>query len=486
MVRKASERAASLGASEEAQRYAERAIELTDGPLAAAELHERAGMMAWVRVDVDSATEHFRTAIELFEAEGATHPVARVSARLGEVVWSQGRGIDALESMAASYRVLADEEPDADLAQLAAQLGRFTFFNGETERAMEWIERSLEIAEALDLQEILSDALNTKSLVMLTFGRGSEATGLMRHALAIALEHDKPTAAQRAYNNLADLSDYDDRYPEAERMVGEGLSLARRVGNWYWESSLLGHVYPKYALGRWDDLMASLDEIPPDEYARSRIAFTQGYVAFGTAVEVHRGDLEAATSRLERFAELQTSADVQEVTEYACGGATLRLAQGDLKEALRLAEVALEGREALSLSHSCVKEGVITGLEAALALGDQAKFDEILAMVRTDPNGRRMWFFQAHGARFEARSADPADDGAEQLYRSAIASFREIGFPFWLAVTLVEYSEWLEIRGRGPDAAPIVLEARSIFEGLGARPWVDRAGRVGEASTVTS
>ena len=262
MVRKASERAASLGASEEAQRYAERAIELTDGPLAAAELHERAGMMAWVRVDVDSATEHFRTAIELFEAEGATHPVARVSARLGEVVWSQGRGIDALESMAASYRVLADEEPDADLAQLAAQLGRFTFFNGETERAMEWIERSLEIAEALDLQEILSDALNTKSLVMLTFGRASEATGLMRHALAIALEHDKPTAAQRAYNNLADLSDYDDRYPEAERMVGEGLSLSRRVGNWYWESSLLGHVYPKYALGRWDDLMASLDEIP--------------------------------------------------------------------------------------------------------------------------------------------------------------------------------------------------------------------------------
>ncbi len=321
---------------------------------------------------------------------------------------------------------------------------------------------------------------------MLTFGRGSEATGLMRHALAIALEHDKPTAAQRAYNNLADLSDYDDRYPEAERMVGEGLSLARRVGNWYWESSLLGHVYPKYALGQWDDLMASLGEIPPDEYARSRIAFTQGYVAFGTAVEVHRGDPEAATRRLERFAELQTSADVQEVTEYACGGATLRLAQGDLKEALRLAEVALEGREALSLSHSCVKEGVITGLEAALALGDQAKFDEILAMVRTDPNGRRMRYFQAHGARFEARSADPADDGAEQLYRSAIASFRGIGFPFWLAVTLLEYSEWLEIRGRGPDAAPIVLEARSIFEGLGARPWVDRAGRVGEASTVTS
>ena len=263
-------------------------------------------MMAWVRVDVDSATEHFRRAIELFESEGATHPVARVSARLGEVVWSQGRGIDALESMAASYGVLADQEPEADQAQLGAQLGRYTFFNGETERAMEWIERALEIAESLDLQEILSEALNTKSLILQTFGRASEALGLMRHALTIALEHDKPSASLRAYNNFADLSDYEDRYVEADRLVGEGLSLARRVGNWYWESSLLGHVYPKYALGRWDELMVALDEIPPDEYARSRIAFTQGYVGFGAAVEVHRGDLEAAARRLERFADLQT------------------------------------------------------------------------------------------------------------------------------------------------------------------------------------
>jgi class 3 adenylate cyclase/tetratricopeptide (TPR) repeat protein len=485
-VWKASERAASLGASEEAQRYAERAIELTDDPLEVAQLHERAGMMAWVRVDVDGATAHFRKAIQLFEAQGGTHPAARVSARLGEVVWSQGRGIDALESMAASYGVLADEEPDADLAQLAAQLGRFTFFNGETERAMEWIERALEISEALNLQEILSEALNTKALVLQTFGRASEAMGLMRHALAIALEHDKPTAAQRAYNNLADLCDYDDRYAEADRMVEEGLSLARRVGNWYWESSLLGHVYPKYGLGRWADLRSSLDEIPPDEYSRSRIAFTQGYVAFGAAVEVHRGELDAARQRLERFADLQTSADVQEVTEYACGAATLRLAEGDAKESLRFAEIALEGREALSLSHSCVKEGVVTGLEAALAIGDRDKLEEILTVLRTDAIGRRTRFFLAHVDRAEARSGSGTDDDIDRSFRSAVTSFREIGFPFWLAVSLLEYGEWLRDRDRGPDAAPVVLEARSIFEGLEAKPWIERAERVGEASAVTS
>ena len=78
-----------------------------------------------------------------------------------------------------------------------------------------------------------------------------------------------------------------DRYGDADRMVAEGLALARRVGDRYWESSLLGHVYAKYALGLWDELMASLDEIPPGEFVTTRLGFNQGYVAFGAAVEVH-------------------------------------------------------------------------------------------------------------------------------------------------------------------------------------------------------
>ena len=84
----------------------------------------------------------------------------------------------------------------------------------------------------------------------------------------------------------------------------------------------------------------------------------------------------------------------------------------------------------------------------------------------------------------EARSPDTDDEEAERLFRSSIRSFREIAFPFWLAVALLEYGEWLESRGRGPDVAPLVLEARSIFEGLGAQPWLDRADRVSQGSSV--
>jgi predicted ATPase/class 3 adenylate cyclase len=485
-LRKASERAASLGANEEAQRYAERAIELADDPLAEAELRERAGMMAVNRLYVEPAIAHFQRAISLFESEGALHPAARVSARLGEAVWAQGRGADALETMEESYRVLADEEPDSDLAHLAAQLARVSYFAGDGGRALDRAERALEIAEALDLPEVLSDALNTKCLIFQSFGRANESEGLLRHALAIALEHDKQAAALRAFNNLIDLSNYTDRYVEANRLGEEGLALARKVGSRYWESSFLGHCYARFALGRWDGLIDSLNEIPEDEFARARVGFAQGYVAFGVAVEVQRGDLKGASHRLTRFAELEYSADVQEVAEYACGAARLRLAEGDPKEALRYAEMGIAGRETLSLVHSSAKESVVAGLEAALTLEDPDKVEEILEIVRSDPLGRRAPYFQAHASRIEARSPERAEDDAERLFKSSIGSFREIGFPFWMAVTLLEYGEWLDSRGRGGDAAPHVEEARSIFEGLSARPWLERAERVSRSAPVTS
>jgi hypothetical protein len=133
-----------------------------------------------------------------------------------------------------------------------------------------------------------------------------------------------------------------------------------------------------------------------------------------------------------------------------------------------------------------VKESISMALEAALELADRAKVDEILAFVRSDAVGRRMRFYQAHAARIEARSPDRTDDEAERLFEESIGAFRQIQMPFRTAVGLLEYGEWLDERARAADAAPLVAEGRSIFEGLGAQPWVERADRVMQAVPATS
>jgi hypothetical protein len=54
----------------------------------------------------------------------------------------------------------------------------------------------------------------------------------------------------------------------------------------------------------------------------------------------------------------------------------------------------------------------------------------------------------------------------------------------WLATVLLEHAESLNSRGRAADAVPLLTEAREVFERLGARPWLERADRIGGREQV--
>ncbi len=475
MLARAGDRAASLAATLEAQRYYEQAADLTDDALSKATLHERAGMEAWAGARSDDASFHFERSVSLFEDRGETHPAARVTARLAEVMWQRGKLEQGVETMDRSFQILSKEEPDEDLAGLAAQVGRFMYFSGDAGLAGERIEAALDMAEALGLPETLSQALNTKALILNAKGRWQESRALLRYALDVALEHDKPSAAQRAYVNLADLTATDDRYQEADRFVREGLMLARKVGNRFWEMVFLGSVYPRFMLGQWNEALDSLAELP-EEWETARAAVSQGVIAVGTAINAHRGRLEAAERHIHRFAELQSSADVQEQAEYGFGRSALFLAQGEAAEALRIAEQALEMRHALAISHQSVKEAYVVAVEAAFGLANLDKVEELLAVVDRLPPARRPQFLQAQGLRLAARLAHLRGhtDQVEPQFKGAVGLFREMAVPFWMAVTLLEYSEWLAGRKRNEEAVPLLAEAREIFERLEARPWLER------------
>jgi len=481
MLVRAAERAASLGATAEAQHAFERAVELTDDLLAQAELHERAGMMATLGARTDGAAKNYERAIELFEAAGAAHPAARVSARVAEISWDRGRLEQGLESMDRAFAVLS-EEPDADLAALAAQIGRFMYFAGEHRLALERLERALEIAEMLSLPETLAQALNTKGIILFSHGRRTEGLALLRNALQIALEHDKPSAALRAYYNLADCTVQVDRAQESADLVRKGVELARRVGDRYWEWSLLGFAYPFFALGDWDDVVASESGLPDEDWTRARLAFATLMTSI-VPVRVNRGQLDDAKRSRRLFAELEASADLQEQAQVHCAAAMLLLAEGKPAEALRSAETALASHDAIGLAYEAVKEAFVVAVEAALALGDVSRAEGLLDLVDTLPPGRSTPFLRAHSSRFRARLAAHRGDSdeAEQLFEGAAGLFRELSIPFYLAVTLLEQAEWLAAQERADDAEPLLTEAREIFERLEARPWLERAAALADS-----
>jgi tetratricopeptide (TPR) repeat protein len=179
------------------------------------------------------------------------------------------------------------------------------------------------------------------------------------------------------------------------------------------------------------------------------------------------------------LAPLETSADVQERHAYNAGKALLRLAQGDAAGAQAPAEDAWAAQEVLGVSSEAVKEGFVVAVEAALALDDLARAEELLAAVQALAPGRSPQFLQAHASRFRARLAGRRGefDEAERLFKGAAGLFRELSVPFYLAVTLLEHGEWLAEQQRAGEAEPLLVEAREIFERLGAAPWLARAAK---------
>jgi class 3 adenylate cyclase/tetratricopeptide (TPR) repeat protein len=472
---RAAERAASLAANIEARRYYEQAMELADDPVQRAELAESAGEMARATGETDTAVDRFEEAIRLFESRGRTHPAARVSARLAEILWDQGHIEQGLERMEASFAVLAGEEPDEDLATLAAQLARLHVFAGQLDLAAERVELALNIAEALSLPDVLSHALNNKQLILWARGRRQEAIALLRHALQVAVEADLPVAALRAYGNLAVRECGLDQFAEALEHAREGLAVARRRGDRFWEWFLLGdgEALALCEMGAWDEALDRLGQIPdPNEVVAARFAVgrslhTQAHLL------VNRGSVDRAQALLEVLRDMGQSAEVVERTVYAAAKAVLLASQGLNDEALEMSKEAMRG------SDFPLKYGFPAATAAALELGKHEEAEALLDEVERLPPGQMTPSLQAQSTRFRARlaSARGDHDVVEPGFKQAEGLFREVGTPFWLAVTLLEHGEWLLEQGRADDARPHLEEAREVFTGLGAQPWLERLAR---------
>ncbi len=486
MLIRAGERGASLGASAEAQSRFEEATALADDDTRQrAELHERAGIMARMGARVQQADEHFEQAIALFQEVGALHPAARVEARLAEVMWDTGRLETGVERMDRSFELLSQEEPDEDLAALAAQIGRFMFFAGEHETAADRIETALRIAEGRLLPEVFAQALTTKAIMLSANGRIQEGMALLRFALDTALEHDKPVSALRASYNLADTFSQLDNYEEAAGVVRDGLVHARRVGSRQWEWSFLGQLYPLFALGEWDEALEMIAQLPEDHWTEARQAFSPVF-PIGSMIHLYRGDHDEARRLAQVYEILAESADVQERATYAGSMARILLVEGDPAGAAGAAAFPLELRETMGQRQEYIKEAWVTALEGALGTDDLHAARELLAIVDELPPGSTSQFLQGHAARFRARlaAAEGEKPEADRLYRRAAALFRDMNFPLYLGATLFDHGIWLTQGGSDDQAGPLLGEARELFQRLRAQWWLDRVDARSERAEV--
>jgi len=462
---RAAERAASLAATDEAQHLYEQAASVAPDLEAEAQLLEQAGQMGARGNNFDTAAGFYRRSAEIFEQAGNADSAARVSARLGYAEWRLGDIRAAVERMSRAFDALNGQEQNESLATIAAELARLYFFEGEMPRAAEVIEVALRIAEDRGLPEVLSEALNTKGLVLEATGHPQEALGLRFHALTVALANENHFAALRAYNNCAAGLLDQDRLEEALELSSRGLALARKLGDLSWEINLLGlNVLAQFMLGRWDEVIRLVDGT--GDMGKTFGGFDLLFAK--VMIQIARSDSRAIPELPPQLEELGKREDVQDRAGYLVPNAVRLRALGSSQEALATAEEAISVSHSLGIQHLLSRWAHIVACESATDLGDEDKLMALLAALDRFPPGHVTRSMKAQIARFRAHLAIlSGTPGAEALFRTAENGFRELGAVYWLALTLREHARYLVAQQQAPEADALLQEVAEIFRRLG-------------------
>jgi hypothetical protein len=133
--------------------------------------------------------------------------------------------------------------------------------------------------------------------------------------------------------------------------------------------------------------------------------------------------------------------------------------------------------QALGASHDSVRDAWPDALDAALALGRLDEGAALVSLLAEQPPGHIPPYLAAQLARGRAlvAAADGGHDAVEADLGSAIAGFRELRYPYWLAVTNTDLANWLIGQDRQSEAAPLLDDAIGSLTSLAAAPALARA-----------
>jgi hypothetical protein len=259
------------------------------------------------------------------------------------------------------------------------------------------------------------------------------------------------------------------------------VELARRCGDRRWEWWLTsGSLINLFYLGRWNEALEAAAGLPGAE-ADAAIGLVEA-ARIRVMIRIARGEREAAEPEVRHIASYAGKGDVRVDADAAVAKAQLARQRGDAAGALRESETVLPEVDTNLVHDLSGQQILIEGLESALAVDALDKARAILDRTRGLVVELGLPYLAAEADRLGARLAARRDEVEEagQTYRRAEAEFRQLGYPFHLAVTLLEHAEDLP----DDDAAKRRSEALEIFERLEAAPWIERARRRDESGRV--
>jgi DNA-binding CsgD family transcriptional regulator/tetratricopeptide (TPR) repeat protein len=250
----AARRAAALGAHREAAAQYERVIRFSedDDPATLAGwydlLVEESSLTDWER-----ATEAGERALELWREVGDVRRQGAAMSRLARTLWRL-RQPDTNGYAEGALALLEPLGPSAELAWAYANAVK-AVLESDRPRGIDLARKAVDLATALDLPEVVGDALTSQA--WLVFVTGGEWEPLVRRAIDVARRAGAEGTVGRAYDHrwamLAELK----RYPECDHVLDEALRYCDEhdIGT-YRLLMQAGKVRVAEETGRWDRALA--------------------------------------------------------------------------------------------------------------------------------------------------------------------------------------------------------------------------------------
>ena len=460
----AADRAGSLGAHDQALAYLEQALEITTDPQEQAILWELAADAAQRAANYDAAHRLLTQSIERYQREGDLSAAMRATARLGSVLLAMGEVGSAMARLQAAPADLSELRSDPEVVNLTAELARAHMLNLESEQAIKWADEALPAAERLQLLSAVADLLTTKGAALQQLGRAQEGMALTAGAVNLAEKHALQSQRLRALFNYAGVL-WDDSPVHAMDAARTALDVSRNLGDREWELAAAA-LACEFAIftGEWDWAEANLQETYRDGVS--------GYHAadLGTTRAVLRalgGNVGAASEILEASKSLvEDLSDPQLLAQLRWAEGRVRLAAGDLGGALdnALSAVAAGGPNKSA--------AYLLAARAALWSHDPSQMSVVLARLENlHPQGQ--WIDCGRRSMEAGRAAlEGRRDEAVHLYQEVFRNWRDLGVPFDLAMSQLDFV--IAAGPEVPEARAAAEEARGIFTDLGARPFLER------------
>ncbi|MEO8107010.1 MAG: AAA family ATPase [Actinomycetes bacterium] len=247
--------AAQLGSHREAVAQFERVLRWTAGA-------EATEVASWTDTLADEyglldewerSADARETAIELWRELGDKRRESQSLRKQGHARWRLCEGEEFERLIRAAEEVLQGEPSCPELGwALSARAGSL-MATGSNE-ALDFAQRAIAIAESFDDTALLSDALNTEACILMN--RGEDVAALFRRSLDVAVTGGHESQIGRAFSNFHSFLSGENRFPEAEEVIVEGLAFWEVTDFSTYEACLKGgHVRALERQGRWDEAL---------------------------------------------------------------------------------------------------------------------------------------------------------------------------------------------------------------------------------------